>query len=165
MVQGVVVNDGSAQRSMVTSLTVSFSTAVRIDSGAFELRRQDGTLVGLNVTTSVVDGHTLALLTFTGEDIVAGSLADGSYTLTTHAGLIHDDLDRPLAGCDRTDAFFRLFGDSNGDGLVDIHDLVALIDTYGKSNGDAGFLWYFDYDGNGRVDYGDLVQFLGRFAR
>src|SRR5262249_55117668 len=38
--RGVVVNDGSAQRSMVTSLTVTFSTIVHLDPGAFELVRQ-----------------------------------------------------------------------------------------------------------------------------
>src|SRR5262249_19135892 len=155
-----------AQRSMVTSLTVSFSTQVTIDPGAFELRRQDSVLVGLNVATSVVDGHTLAVLTFTGQDIVAGSLADGNYTLTTHAGLIRDlDLGRPLAGGDRTDTFFRLFGDADGDGRVGVNDLRTFVSTLGKHAGDPGYLWYFDYNGDGVVDVGDLVQLLPRLGR
>ena len=45
-VESVVVNDGSAQRSMVNSLTVTFDRVVTLDPGAFELRRQDGTSVG-----------------------------------------------------------------------------------------------------------------------
>ena len=36
-VASVVVNDGSAQRSMVNSLTVTFDRAVTLDPGAFEL--------------------------------------------------------------------------------------------------------------------------------
>src|SRR5262249_27870474 len=52
-VDSIVLNDGSAQRSMVTSLTVTFSAAVILDPGAFELRRPDRSLVGLNLTPSV----------------------------------------------------------------------------------------------------------------
>src|SRR5262249_14481819 len=41
-VASVVVNDGSAQRSMVNRITVAFGGAVVLDPGAIELRRQDG---------------------------------------------------------------------------------------------------------------------------
>ena len=39
VVTGIVVNNGSAQRSMVTRLTVNFSVPVTIDPNAFELRQ------------------------------------------------------------------------------------------------------------------------------
>src|SRR5439155_3448505 len=39
-VESVVLNDGSAQRSMVNSITVNFTGAVALDHGAIELRRQ-----------------------------------------------------------------------------------------------------------------------------
>ena len=42
-VESVVINDGSAQRSMVNSITVTFGGAAVLDPGAIELRRQDGT--------------------------------------------------------------------------------------------------------------------------
>jgi hypothetical protein len=101
VVQPLMVNDGSAQRSMVTSLTVTFSTQMTIDPGAFELLPQGGGVVSLNVATSMLAGQTVPTLTFSGaDDIVAGSLADGNYTLTTHGGPIHDDVDRPLASGD-----------------------------------------------------------------
>jgi acetyl esterase/lipase len=164
-VASVVVNDGSAQRSMVTSLTVTFSTVVHFDPGAFELVRQGGGVIDLQVAATVVDGQTVASLTFVGADILGGSLADGHYTLTTHAGLIHDDLGHPLAGGDRTDTFFRLFGDSDGDGHVDLRDLLRFGGTLGKRAGDPGYLWYFDYDGDGGVDFGDLLQLLRRLGR
>src|SRR5204862_945718 len=48
-VESAVVNDGSAQRSMVTSLTVTFDRLVTVDPGAFELRQQGGSLVQLSV--------------------------------------------------------------------------------------------------------------------
>src|SRR5207245_8612302 len=89
-VASVVLNDGSAQRSMVNSLTVTFSGAAILDSGAIELRRQDGSLVGLNTDISIVAGKTVAVLTFVGPDIIGGSLADGSYTLTVLADHVQD---------------------------------------------------------------------------
>jgi hypothetical protein len=125
----VVVNDGSAQRSMVNSLMITFDRIVTFEPGAFGLKRQDGSAVGLNVVASVVDGRTIAVLTFTGTDIIGGSLADGSYTLTIRGDHIRDEVGRELdgdgdgnGGGDRVDAFFRLFGDSDGDGDVDGQD-------------------------------------------
>ncbi len=54
--------------------------------------------VGLNVAASVVGGRTVAVLTFTGTDIIGGSLADGNYTLTIRGDRIHDELGRELDG-------------------------------------------------------------------
>src|SRR5262249_32310127 len=93
-----IVNDGSAQRSMVNRITVTFDSVVTIDAGAFELRRQDASLVGLNVATSFVNGRTIAVLTFAGSDIIGGSLADGSYILTVRADQVHDGVGRDLDG-------------------------------------------------------------------
>jgi hypothetical protein len=120
-VESVVVNDGSSQRSMVASLTVTFDRLVTVDPGAFELRQQGGSLVELSVGTSIVNGRTVAAIAFAGPDIVGGSLADGNYTLSIRSDLVHDAFGRSLdgdangaAGGDHTDAFFRL-GDSDGD--------------------------------------------------
>jgi hypothetical protein len=165
-VASVVINDGSAQRSMVNSVTVTFDGEMTLDAGAIELSREDGSLVDLNVAASVVDGRTVAVLTFVGSDIVGGSLADGSYTLTIRADHVHDRWGRELdgdgdgsAGGDRVDGFFRLFGDSDGDGDTDHADLDAMLSSFVKSPGDAGFLWYFDYDADGKVGGLDMAQF------
>src|SRR5262249_24911919 len=53
-VESVVINDGSAQRSMVNRVTVTFGGAVILDPGAIELRRQDGTLVNAQLSISLV---------------------------------------------------------------------------------------------------------------
>jgi hypothetical protein len=168
-VASVVVNDGSAQRSMVNSLTVTFDGEVTLDAGAFELSRQDGSLVDLSVAASVVNGQTVAVLTFAGSDIVGGSLADGSYTLTVRADGIHDRWGRELdgdadgaAGGDRADGFSRLFGDSDGDGGMDQQDRDRFRSAFGTT--DAGYLWYFDFDGDGDVDGRDNGQFNRRFG-
>jgi photosystem II stability/assembly factor-like uncharacterized protein len=172
-VNSVVINDGSAQRSMVTSITVTFSSIVTLNPGAFEVLRQEGGTFDSNVAEAVVDGRSVDTLTFSGANIIGGSLPDGHYTLTIHGNLVHDSssglaLDGAgtgTAGTDHVDTFFRLFGDADGDGHVDLQDLLSFVGTFGKSAGDPGFLAYFDYNGDGRVDLGDLLQLLRRLAR
>jgi hypothetical protein len=171
-VESVVVNDGAAQRSMIKSVTVTFDAVVTLDSGAFELSRADDTLVDLSIATSTVDGRTQAVLTFAGADVIDGSLAEGSYTLTIHGDLIHDTYGRSLdadadgvAGGDRTDAFFRLYGDSDGDGDVDGLDRDLFRSAFHTSAGDAAYLWYFDFNGDGVVDGHDNGPFNRRFGQ
>src|SRR5262245_4487775 len=126
-VESVVLNDGSVQRSMVNRITVTFDGPAVLDPGAIELHRQDGTMVNFQRAGSMVGDKTVAVLTFAGSEFIGGSLADGRYTLTVHADRVHDRWGRALdgdgdgsAGGDLSDSFFRLFGDSDGDGDVDL---------------------------------------------
>src|SRR5262249_61910760 len=106
-----------------------------------------------------------------GAGIVGGSLADGQYTLTIHGGLVHDGFGQALdgagtgvAGSDRVDTFFRLFGDADGDGVVDARDRDLFRSAFKTQAGDPGYLWYFDYDGDGAVEGRDKEQFNRRFG-
>lgn len=94
-VQHVIINDDSAQRSRVTSLTVTFSTVVRFlgaPADAFRLHGPRGS-VGLRVETFLDETgmQTLARLTFAGRGLRHGSLPDGRYTLTIDGDRIVDD--------------------------------------------------------------------------
>jgi arylsulfate sulfotransferase len=171
-VESVVVNDGSAQRSMVNRITVTFGGAAVLDPGAIELRRTDGTMVNFQLDVSTVGGKTVAALTFAGAEFIGGSLADGRYTLTVRSDRVHDRWGRELdgdgdgsAGGDRVDGFQRLVGDSDGDGDVDRADRRRFRSAFKTSAGDARYLWYFDFDGDGNVDGRDKVQFNHRFRR
>jgi Arylsulfotransferase (ASST) len=171
-VESVVINDGSAQRSMVNRITVTFGGAAILDPGAIELRRQDGSLVGLHADISILSGKTMAVLTFAGPEFVGGSLADGRYTLTVLADRVHDRFGRELdgdgdaaAGGDRIDGFRRRFGDADGDGDVDRFDRARFNSAFKTKAGDPAYLWYFDFDGDGDVDGRDKRQFNRRFGR
>jgi hypothetical protein len=126
----------------------------------------------LNVAASVVGGRTVAVLTFAGPEIIGGSLTDGSYRLNIRGNLIRDEFSRELdgdgdgaAGGDRADAFFRLYGDSDGDSDVDLLDLGRFLSTFGRRPGDRHYLDYMDFNGDDRVGLIDLLAFARRLGK
>jgi hypothetical protein len=166
-IESVILNDGHAQRSMISSITVTFDSLVTIDSGAFELRRQGSSLpVGLIAALREENGRTVAVLTFSGHGIIGGSLFDGRYTLVIHGDKIRGESGQSLdgdgdgvAGGNRHDEFFRRFGDSDGDGDVDTNDRQRFLTTFSRRAGDSAYLWYFDFENDGRVGLIDLLAF------
>jgi hypothetical protein len=160
-VLSVQVNDGSAQRSMVTSVTVTFSQPVTLlDPGAFEIRTGTTSLFPTDLTIS---GNQV-VIRFTGlTGVVAGSLADGRYTLIEHQGKIHGGPNY-LVQADHRDAFFRLYGDVNGDARVDNTDRTAFLAAYRSRKGMANYCWYFDVNNDGFIDSVDYYQFQQRYG-
>jgi hypothetical protein len=181
MVESVVINGGSAQRSMVTSVIVTFNTVVTIDdlATAFEVDKTGGSAVGLIASRNNVGGKTIVTLNFTGPGVVGGSLADGNYLLKVYADKVHASglnldgngdgtpNDNFTYGAAAADKFFRLFGDQDGDRDVDATDRFAYLTSRGKTRGQAGYLWYFDCDNDGDVDSVgfDLDQFNLRYGK
>jgi hypothetical protein len=172
-VQSVVVNDGSAQRSRVTSLTVTFNAVVALPANpadAFTLSRVGGNTVGLNVATSTATGATVATITFAaGADVQFGSLVDGDYTFTVlgaqvtgPGGVQLDGDDNGAPGGDNIAALHRYYGDSNGDRRVDLADFGPFAASIFLQDGQPGYLAYFDANGDGRVDLADFGEFAAR---
>jgi hypothetical protein len=159
----VQVNDGSAQRSMVTSLTVTFSQPITaLDPGAFEI--DSGSSRRVVPASDLTIAGNQVVIRFTGLGwLVGGSLADGRYTLVEHAGLIHSG-GNYVSLTDHSDGFFRLYGDVNGDGKVDATDLAAFQKAYRSRQGMAAYVWYFDSNGDGTIDATDYFQFLQRYG-
>ena len=183
-VESVVVNDGSAQRSMVSEITVTFSEQVNgVDASAFILMNTTtNTQVVPTVTTQLIDGKTVATLTFSGSGISGGSLADGNYQLTTVAGSTSDAAGNQLdgngdgtSGDNAIEDFFRFYGDVDGDRDVDRRDLLFFGRAYVKSWFNLTFDSAFDADGDGDadadadadvdVDGEDLFAFLRNFNK
>src|SRR5262249_28480859 len=85
-----VLNDRAAQRSMVTSIAVTFNQVVTV-AGAFILTPDaGGPAIPLNQSVNLVNGRTVVTLTFAGSGIIGGSLPDGRYTLTVLSANVHD---------------------------------------------------------------------------
>jgi hypothetical protein len=172
------VNDGSAQRSMVDSVTLTFSTRVDLDPGAFQLTERQprggpidlSSLLNLGVALDS-QGRTVVTLTFAGSGIVGGSLPDGWFDLATIGTKVHDHVTgvaldgagTGVAGSNQVDSFFRLFGDSLGRGQVDDRDRTAFLAAYRSRRGMPNYRWYFDYFNSGIIDSLAYYQFLRRY--
>ncbi len=169
--QSVTLNDGAAQRSMVNSVTLQFSRQVTLAPGALTLALHPsvngggavGTLPGA-IAWSSADGGFTYTVTFSGGNVTAGSLADGVYDLQVHAALVTDVWGHFLPGGDSTTTFYRLFGDVNGDGIVDSLDSLFFRSRQGSATGSSGYRWYLDYDNSGIIDSLDSLQFRKRLG-
>ena len=121
---GVRVQNGQRQRSRLTGLQVVFSGPVNLQLGAFQLRR-GSKAVQLQEQLEMVNGQAVVTLTFRTGNLDRRALADGRYVLSIDGDRIRDAFGQPLAGL--TEArFFRLYGDTNGNGLIDAVDRRRL---------------------------------------
>ncbi len=175
------INSGAAQRSKVTSLTITFNQIVSFDLGAFSIlmKGAGGGLVDYSVSTAIVNNRTVATLTFSGIRTEFGSLKDGDYQLTIDPTKVHNaaagtNLDGDgnglsggnyRFGAAAADRFFRLFGDSDGDRDVDNIDFARLRTTIDMPAAMVGFLAYFDFEGDGDVDNLDFARFRLRMGK
>ncbi len=156
-----VVDDGTPQRSMVRSLTVTFQDPVVVDADAFQLNLPDGVQPAvLSVTPPLgtgVPAQTFTV-TFSGSGINGNSLEDGLYSLSALESKVHNILGRNMVA-DATQPFFRLFGDFSGDGIDDNLDLAYFRLAL---TGSSQYIQYFDYNGDGSITSFDTSQVLSR---
>ncbi len=164
-VTAVQFGDGTDQRSRVNQIKVTFDQVVDIQPGAFELNsRQTGGAVGaaIELATPQIDnssGRTIVSLTFTGSNIIGGSLPDGNYFLKIVAERVlvagralDGDGDGAAGGAYvrgtlASDNFFRLFGDTDGNRGVGLLEFSYGRLAFGTVPGVTGFDERFDYDG------------------
>ena len=162
---------------MVDSLMVTFSTVVNINAGAFDVEKTGagGGPVAAAIATQILSGETVATITFSGGLTQYGSLVDGAYQLTIYGDKVHNavtgvNLDGAgtgqagsnyVFGGQAADHFFRLFGDYNGDGVVNGADLAQFELAYLKP---AGYQWYFDFNNDQHIDALDFFQFRSRYS-
>ena len=164
-VSNFIVNDGSAQRSMVDSLTVVFNEPVTLASNAITLNllSQTGgastpiTLFNLNSP----DGGTTWVLTFTDPSYIGSSLPDGAYALdVTASGVSSQGL--TMTGSNPSYTFWRLYGDFTGQGVVNGTDFGILATLFGTQTNSSN--WYVDYNGDGVINGTDFKALASRFG-
>ena len=179
------VDDGTAQRSQVRSVTVKFDRPVTLASGAFGLSQLNTGGSGANDGTNPTDGSavlgtpmsgdggTTWVVPFTGASPLAeqrsdgtptGSLVDGIYRLTVDPAKVTAG-GVAMAGPGPTVTFHRLFGDHDGNRSVNTLDYGLFRNAFGKAAGEAGFDASFDFDGNGAINTSDYGQFRRRFGK
>lgn len=180
-VASVVVTGALPQRSRVTSLTVTFSTQVVFAGNvadAFTVSRIGGAAVGgFTAAAAEVNGLTVVTLSgFAGAETDFGSLVDGRYTVTVRASQVSangqalDGNGDGIGGDDYTlagtvaNGLYRLFGDANGDGIVNAADFSRFRPAFGASTGQAAYLAWLDFNGDGVINAFDFGQFGNRFG-
>jgi hypothetical protein len=168
VVQNLQVADGSAQRSSVNSVTLTFSEVVALGSGAISVQRigPGGSLgsVSFTIDTSMsTSTQTIARLIFNGSMTQYGSLIDGDYQISINHNLVLDTGGRAMAS-DYSATFFRFFGDSNGDATVNGLDFGLFRSAFGTALGDSNYVAYFDFNGDGVINGLDFGQFNLRFG-
>ncbi len=171
-VAGVVIGDGTNQRSTVSTIKVDFDQVVTLPvnvADAFTLTRQGGGTVTLS-GVAVNSPNTSVTLTFTGGSVDFDSLADGRYDLTilsslvTGAGGNLDGDDNGVGGDNYAligtpaNGLFRIFGDADGDGSVATNDFIEFRLALGGPN------FVFDFDNDTAVAASDFIQFRLRFG-
>lgn len=169
-VESVVLNDGESQRSMVTEIKVAFSEVANVAANSFIVTNADsGVSYVPDVLVENIAGNTVATLTFSGTGIIGGSLPDGNYSLTVLdsvtdiAGNQLDGDEDGIAGGNRFDNFFRLYGDMTGDRTVNVFDLLQFRTAYNSSEGDNEFEPALDYNGDLSINVFDLLAFRNRY--
>jgi predicted outer membrane repeat protein len=171
-ISGPITINGGIQRSMVQTITITFSEPVTIMPGAFQVQ---GTALGPigNVGLNIMQSGNVVTLTFNNTGVAidpAGSLQDGKYKLSIFADKIMGSGGATLDGNnngtaqgspvdDVTFNFHRLFGDANGDGAVTATDFNAFRLDYGSPGPSI-----FDFDGVGGVTAGDFNNFRLRYG-
>jgi hypothetical protein len=172
----IQVNDGTPQRSRVTSITVTFSQPVTFPNGlsnAIMLQRTGpGGPTGFVSITYTPSGNSVVLSFADPTYSEFTSLVDGRYALTLvaaqiqGAGGILDGNADGAGGDDYVEVgapgsahnLFRLYGDINGDGTVSASDFIQFRQFFGGSN------FAFDFDNDGAVASSDFIQFRLRFG-
>ncbi len=185
-IESVVVNGGDVQRSVVTELSLNFSSSVGIDdsngSPFVILNRDSNETVDHTATVNRVDGNTNVLLNFVAGPSVnergslLPSLADGDFQITVDASLVNLDNklldgngdgtggDNYVFGTLSADRFYCLFGDHNGNGLVDLFDFSAFRAAYATSSSHPNYVQHFDVDGNGLINLFDFSRFRNNYG-
>lgn len=170
-VESIVINGGSATRSTVTRIDVQFDGQVDVSENSFTLvnTTTGEEVTGLQVTPTLVDGKTLATLSFiAGPSVISGTeptlantLADGDYQLTIHATMITSQSSGFAMTADTTDSFFRDYGDQDGNGAVNLFDFAAFRNAFSRILGDPLYREDFDSNRDGVINLFDFATFRG----
>lgn len=165
-VQSVVVDDGTAQRSRVESLTVRFDRRVTLPdaaASAFTLTGPGGAVALTADVSKSTASQTVVTLTFP-------PLQDGRFTLSADAAMIWaagQNLDGAANGSPGggfSFALHRLAGDFTGDAAADFADFLIFRGAFGTAKGQVNYLAVADFDGDHDVDFNDFLQFRSRFG-
>jgi len=164
---------GFSTFSRLTSLQLTFDTPVTIEEGAFALKSDPFSITNDASASRIVTPRTSSLsslgagvieLTFVGtQGVEFRSLHTGIWTLSIDMTKVHNGAVRGT-GVVTVGNIRRLFGDVNGNGLVDGGDFGQFGSAFGLNREDPSFNEQFDANDDGNINGGDFGPFGSRFG-
>jgi len=147
--------NGQSQRSTIKNISVKFSESVIVDPNSLSIIGTNFGLINLSeVSFQYYVESYIAEWTF------PIALPDDEYIVIWDKNMISDLSGNKLDG-NNIFEFHVLFGDTNGDKIVDILDLCIFVSCWLKFPGDTGL----DYDGDGIVNFVDFSAFTKNFMK
>jgi hypothetical protein len=151
-----------SQRSMVDSIVYTFNQPVKLGANAFNLVVHSGGNAGGQAPTvsyGSPDGGKTWVVTFSGAGVEGGSIANGAYDITLNSWAVSATSGGAALASSRTDTFYRLFGDIDGDKKVNWTDRSAFNAAYWSNSTAAAFNAAFDSNDNGNIGWSDESAF------
>jgi hypothetical protein len=176
---GTQIGDGTAQRSAFNHFTLNFDQPVSLSAGAVTMNQLTTDSTGAVLTSNAVAAPAFTLTNPTGDgktwlvtvapggalDNGYGDFLDGIYRFTLHAAAVTNAYATTLTGGDVTQSFLKLYGDINGDGVVNPLDFGAFRNAYGSSAGDTNYNAALDIDHDGTIGPIDFGKFRGNYGK
>jgi endoglucanase len=170
----VDLNGSEEQRSAIETMTIRFDSDIILEEGAISIvQRSTATAetfetVDISVSPQLVDGRTVVTVQFASHTRNSdNALVDGNYQLTVDSSLV-TYLGVPMTadfdfGSVEEHRFFSFYGDTDGNRIVDIFDLLTFRQTYLATDQFPSYRFFLDFDANGVVNIFDLLQFRTRY--
>lgn len=149
-IKGTQVNDGSAQRSMVKTLTVTFDSAVTVNPAGVTILNARGDTPAFTQQLTTANGKTTLTVSFPAG--VGGSIADGRWTLRIDDTAVTGKAGGTKMASDYAFVFTRVYGDTGGDGIYDRDTRLRVHALLGHHTGDTGFDPALDWNSDGVID-------------
>jgi hypothetical protein len=179
-----IISDGTAQRSVFNSFTLTFDQVVNLAAGALTINKVTtggaastdphpiltsiDVTAGVTVTNPSGDGKTWVVRVLAGGilDDGFGDFQDSVYTFTVHAASITNTTGGTLAGGDQTQSFLKRYGDINGDGVVGNIDFGRFKTAFANSAATPSVnTSAFDINRDGFVGNTDFGKFKTNFGK
>ena len=170
----VIINEGDPQRSALRTIDVVFNSPVDLSGAVIRIDNLT-TGNGFNaaaVVTSQSADRLVARLQIPASATTGGNLDNGNYQLSINGSSITsfgtplqtNAGNRYVFGADAADNFFQLYGDTNGDRVVSIPDLLDFRMAYASRTGQPSFQPELDANNSGVIDLPDLIAFRNTYG-
>jgi len=124
--------------------------------------------VTIYVNATEIETREIALLSGNSIPITfawnTSSFAFGNYSITALVDPIEVEWDIGDNSLIADDVVIALPGDVDGDGDVDIFDIVKIAGCYGSEEGEPEYIANSDIDGDGDIDIFDIVVAAGNYG-